>query len=175
MVYESMGDIWLTATRDGGSTWWPEERLNTRQGYASNPTLSNIIYYNYQACGAVSWAETNQSGVAELHFQSFRVFTGGGYTPHVVWYGWNGSGDRSSSNHRTMAEMGLAGVFPRAGARPVVILQSQGSLLVMGCAFEASGSGIWTTDHSLDLASGNDLANSTPGFFFTINRFDLYK
>lgn len=46
MVYESMGDVYLTNSVNGGVNWLNEVRLNVQVGSASNPTISNVLYYN---------------------------------------------------------------------------------------------------------------------------------
>lgn len=45
MVYESMGEVWFTASTDNGVTWSKEVRLSGGTGTASNPSLSNTFRY----------------------------------------------------------------------------------------------------------------------------------
>lgn len=47
------------------------------------------------------------------------MFTGGGYLPHLVWYGWSGSGAGSSTNHKALSELRISAT-PPSSARPRV-------------------------------------------------------
>ncbi len=141
MVYESMGDIWITYSGDGGGTWSPEQKINSIIGQASNPTISNVAS-NSKA--TVAWIENNQ-GTAELHLQNIRIQTGS--TGQAIWFGWNGYAEvPGPSNHKTINALPLnQGGYPfawraRLDARPVLFLASDASSILV--AVERNGSGI---------------------------------
>ncbi|MDD8018265.1 MAG: T9SS type A sorting domain-containing protein [Bacteroidota bacterium] len=145
MVYESMGDIWVTTSGDGGTNWTPEVRLNSAIGGATNPTVSNFLYYNnVLPCILVAWIESNM-----LHFQAIELI-GGSFNFPVHW-GWSYYGDaiQDNNNHKALNQIPAAhaGGGPMSWtlpsyARPVVQLSQNGSNIEILVAFEKYNSGI---------------------------------
>jgi hypothetical protein len=133
MVYESMGDVWLTSSEDAGATWGYEQRLSGGTGAASNPSLSNILTLsageNSRDFFIITWLEDNM-----VHFQSMNSGQYGG----GPYYGWlNTTSSQNSSNHVTnsITSWGL-GARPQTTARPVVFLQFGGGYAYITYAFE---------------------------------------
>ncbi|MEW6511215.1 MAG: T9SS type A sorting domain-containing protein [Bacteroidota bacterium] len=121
LVYESMGDAWLTLSTDNGASWIREERLNVLQGVASNPTISNVISFGGSDVSrlVVSWLEQN-GGTTELHLQGMEVQLGSGH----CYYGWNSLTDqRNSDNHKVITDFN--GPSPSTSARPVIRLDKE--------------------------------------------------
>ena len=161
-VYESLGNIWLTSSFDGGNTWFQEEQLNVNPGNAKNPTFSNLWSYNGNYYGIISWTEINTSGTSEIHLQTFTVPLGAPY-PHPVNYGWDyrQGGNRSSTNHRTILQMGDA-LTPTSNARPVIQINDVGG----GTAYiiyakETNGSGISWSWFNINESQNQDLSTAT--------------
>lgn len=69
-MYESMGDVWLTMFDETGYAAVSEMRLNTIQGAASNPTVSNVVEGGYNSA-VVGWLENTGSKI-EFHLQSVK-------------------------------------------------------------------------------------------------------
>lgn len=140
MVYESMGNVYLSYSGDGGVNWYNNEvRLNSQQGTASNPTISNVLYYNgYRPCYLIAWVET-VGGISTLHFQSLQFY--GGYYWGWKYYPDNG---QDGTNHKTLNQipMGQGGIttsWPlRSDARPIVYLTQNGSAIKTYFAYEGT-------------------------------------
>ncbi|MEW6510407.1 MAG: hypothetical protein AB1428_05550 [Bacteroidota bacterium] len=140
LVYESMGDAWLTLSTDNGASWIREERLNVLQGVASNPTISNVISFGGSDVSrvVVSWLEQN-GGTTELHLQGMEVQLGSGH----CYYGWNSLTDqRNSNNHKVITD--FSGPAPSTSARPVIRLDKDASApnVLFLYAYERSSYGI---------------------------------
>ena len=138
MVYESAGDIWLTASADAGATWCKEERLNIRQRHGFNPSLSNEFSFGASDYDRymIAWIEENESEEMEVHLQTMRINGG-------IFYGWLGGdyyGRVDGVNHRFFDWTGYGD--PRTDARPVLNLFQSGNDIIMNLASEISGSGI---------------------------------
>lgn len=138
MVYESNGDIWLTASDDAGITWCKEERMNIRQAHGYNPSISNVFNfgssYDYYA---ITWLEENASEEIELHLQTMRA------SGDWIFYGWKGGdyyGRVDGVNHRMFDWNGYGDL--RSGARPVLRLDLSVTDILMTAAGEVEGSGI---------------------------------
>ena len=117
LVYESMGDIWVTTSTNGGTIWSPEKRLSVRQGFAKNPTLSNVLSNGKVV---ISWQETNVSGTEELHLQTYNI-------ANVNPFGWSSpSSTQTSSNHQLASAFGFS--VPGIGAYPTVYLENASKL-----------------------------------------------
>jgi hypothetical protein len=160
MSYESMGEVWLTSSGDGGVTWDGEQRLSGGTGAASNPSISNLLvlydgggnpYYYFMIC----WLESG-----EVHFQSMNsgAYGGGPY------FGWVGTGSsQNSSNHVTSGiSCWYLGAAPQSTARPVVQLSSSGGNAYITYAFEGVSAGVITGQLSLPIYNSvgfmNDIA-----------------
>lgn len=144
MVYESMGDVWITTSFDAGVNWKPEVRLNITPGGAKNPTVSNVLMYDgYVPLVLVSWIEGSV-----LHFQTIQLFDNSS-GPYWGW-GYYADGGQNSNNHITINQIpSTFNGFPfptawpmRSDARPVVQLSQNGNTVEILVAFEKSGSGV---------------------------------
>ncbi|MBI2428768.1 MAG: hypothetical protein HYV29_08245 [Ignavibacteriales bacterium] len=140
MVYESMGNIYLSFSGNGGIDWYNNEtRLNTTLGTASNPTVSNLLMYNgTRPCILIAWVET-VGGASTLHLQTLQMY-GGNY-----WgWGFNADAGQDASNHRTLnqIELGSTGGTSvwnlRNDARPVVQLTQVGNAIRTYLAYEGT-------------------------------------
>lgn len=129
MVYESMGEIWLTHAYQNNEVldWSNEIRLSSGNGNASNPTISNMVQISSLDYGriAIVWTENNQMKV-----QLLKLSQGAG----DLTYGWqltDFSFTPSETNNRV-----LDYIVPSPGSRPSVNLTYEGSDLVMTIAYE---------------------------------------
>lgn len=132
MVYEDAGDIWCTFSNDQGVSWADEVQLNIRQGFASNPSISNIINNYYYI---VTWLEENASGDTEVHLQTMRL---------PLAFGWTGSPYNTEQidgvNHRIFNQ--TANGEAEEDARPVLWLEWSNDDLLLTLASECDGTGI---------------------------------
>ncbi|MFA6457543.1 MAG: hypothetical protein WCW40_12040, partial [Bacteroidota bacterium] len=127
MVYESMGNVYISFSNDGGTTWINDIRLNVQDGAASNPTISNLLLYNgSKPCYMVAWLET-VSGTTLLHFQTIQLYGNGS----TMYWGWKYYPDNGQdvTNHKTLNQISLGSSGGGTGfyslqsdARPVVYL-----------------------------------------------------
>ena len=161
-VYESFGNVWITSSFDGGTTWMQEEQLNVNPGQGKNPTISNLWSYNGNYYGIISWIEINTSGIPEMHLQTFTIPLGAPYT-HPVNYGWSylAGGNRTSDNHRTILQMGDNST-PTNNARPVLqINDAGGGTAYIMYAKETNGSGISWSWFDINESQNKDLSSAT--------------
>ncbi len=173
-VYESMGDVWMTMYDESGYVLVPETRLNTKQGAASNPTISNTVNFgssDYDRA-VIGWLENNNGNI-ELHIQSVN-FQGGSISD--VW-GWAGNDPNRISSYAVLNgnlgtnPYGYWGIQdnPTPTARPVLSLLPNGNGgLLMTYAYETSASGkgivagqFQTTASTQDLNSALSVAEKT--------------
>ena len=161
-----MNDIWVTTSNSNDALanpiWSQEKRLNVRQGYAKNPTLSNVLADNKVA---ISWIETNASGVVELHLQTYNIANSNPF-------GWSSpSATQNSSNHRIASDFGFS--VPASYSMPSLYLESS---TVLGLAYrngnciEAGRLNI-SSDLSSAILSGSikflgDYSASNPNYVF---------
>jgi hypothetical protein len=170
-VYESMGDIWMTMYDTNGYVLIPETRLNTNQGVASNPTISNPIHlgnvgYDYDRA-IIGWLE-NVSGTIELHLQAIKFESESG-----DYWGWttnpHTTGDRSTSHAMLNGFWNpdapvslLISDNPISTARPVLSLMKNGNGLLVTYAYESSTSGKYLVAGQFQTSAANqDLEDVT--------------
>ncbi len=124
LVYESMSDIWVTASFDDGVTWLPEKRVTKRTGYAANPSLSALITSGSALKGLVTWSEVNASGQTETYLQSITL------SASQLYFGWASlvSSPVDNTNRRKLNDFGFS-TLPQAGASPTLSLN--GSTVVI--------------------------------------------
>lgn len=141
MVYESMGEVWFTASTDNGVTWSKEVRLSGGTGTASNPSLSNTFRYKKTDGTFASGPDQTMAVWVEgggIHLQTLWDFN---------WIGWNtypaGTSAQNSENHRTLVNI-IPNLWytPRSGARPVINLSQMGNDLNVDVVYEGQGTGI---------------------------------
>jgi len=155
MVYESMGDIWLTTTTNPDGTGWEGEvRLNTNIGQSSNPTFSNAVGDKY----LIAWIEWNGT-TYDLHLQS--MYIAGAHN-----FGWTGLLDPNRIvSHRVLNNIpwqnssSPCNIYPRANARPVVQLSQDATSIKILYAMERTGLGI--SAGRIIVPLGQDLNNAT--------------
>lgn len=141
MVYESMGDVWITISSDGGATWGAEQRLNTNVGQASNPTISNPIGVPMTPedtkYAIVCWVENGSS----VHVQTLRIYSY--WTPGVVDFVWTQlPGYQNSTNHKILGEYPFLAPYAKSTARPSVSLLTSGNNIIATVAYEKNTNGI---------------------------------
>jgi hypothetical protein len=159
MVYESMGNVYLTNSVNGGVNWLNEVQLNVQVGAASDPTISNVLNYNGTPYYMIAWVET-VGGTSTLHFQTLQLMGS-------FYWGWKYYADagQNSTNHITLNQIpqgqgGSLSSFPlRADARPVVSLTQNGNAIKTYFAFEGSDGYLYTGFMTTPLPA-NDLAGT---------------
>ncbi|MCA0448137.1 MAG: T9SS type A sorting domain-containing protein, partial [Bacteroidetes bacterium] len=124
LVYESMSDIWVTASFDDGTTWLPEKRVTKRTGYAANPSLSALLTSGSNKKGLVTWSEVNTSGQTETYLQSITLSAG------QLYFGWASLvlAPVDNTNRRKLNDFGFS-TLPQAGVAPTLSLS--GSTVVI--------------------------------------------
>lgn len=132
MVYESMGDIWITYSVDAGVTWVQEKRLNTLIGEAKNPTISNAIalshYSNSPDHAIVSWVE----GSGTIHLQTMKIASGADFPVHLGWDFY--AQQQNSINHRILNDFSIPSTH--SSGRPSIALLSNYNNFICTIAFE---------------------------------------
>ncbi|MDP1676035.1 MAG: hypothetical protein Q8L88_04150, partial [Bacteroidota bacterium] len=159
MVYESMGEIWLSSSGDNGNTWTENGKLSGGTGAASNPSISNVVT-SYSVTGPysvflISWLENNK-----VHLQTMNS----GEIGVGLYFGWVYGGNtttQNNNNHVTIGHWTSNPTFyipcsPTSTARPVIHLNlNDAANLLLTFVYENVNGGI--VSGQINLARPNNI------------------